>query len=135
VVYHLVGDSDLAHASFDSARVLLEAEVESQRKDGRIHSALGVVYAGLGKSEDAIREGKLALQMLPMEFEWLHRNVAIRNLAVIYMFLGEYDSALEQIETLLFAQGSFSEALLMLDPLWDPLRNNPRYKKLIADNG
>ena len=57
LVYYLMGDSKLARASFESAQDLLEAVAVKQPEDSRIHSSLGMVYAGLGRKDDAIRGG------------------------------------------------------------------------------
>jgi hypothetical protein len=61
-VYRLLKESDLARAYFDSARVILEEEVEERPEDFRIHMSLGVAYAGLSRADGAVRERKLAAE-------------------------------------------------------------------------
>jgi hypothetical protein len=56
--YELLNESDLVHNAYDSARILLETEIETRKSEPRIHVALGFTYAGLGRTEDAVQEGK-----------------------------------------------------------------------------
>jgi len=61
-----MGEPELAHASYDSARAILEEELEAHPDDHRFHSALGYAYAGLGRKDDAIREGKRGVELSPV---------------------------------------------------------------------
>ena len=71
--YRLMGEPELAHASYDSARAILEKELDAHPDDHRIHSALGIAYAGLGRKEEAIREGKRGVELYPVSKDALHR--------------------------------------------------------------
>ena len=135
LVYYLMGEAEQARESFDSARVLLEAEVERQPGDVRIHRSLGVVYAGLGRRDDAVREGRLGAELRMVDWETKHENAAAWNLAIIFVMISDHDAALEQIEYLLSAPAHFSIGLLLLDPMWDSLRDHPRYKALLEKYG
>ncbi|MFC1603812.1 hypothetical protein ACFL5F_02185 [Planctomycetota bacterium] len=118
-------------AAYDSARNTLESKIQEQPEDARLHSSLGIAYAGLGHKEDAIREGKLAVDLLPVTKEAWKGLYRIEDLARIYVMVGEYDLAIEQLEYLLARPGNMSIPLLQLDPAWNPLRNHPRFKKLL----
>ena len=59
----------------------------------------------------------------------------LETLAVIHALLGEPDAAIDQLEYLLSIPSRFSVEMLRLDPLWDPLRNHSRFKKLVKMNG
>jgi TolB-like protein/Flp pilus assembly protein TadD len=131
LVHHFKGETELARASFHSARAELEVAAGKRPDDCRVHSSLGIAYAGLGKKDDAIREGKLAAEFCPQLVLVGARTGRIKDLAFIYVLVGEYDAALDQIEHLLSIPSFFSVGLLALDPKWDPLRDHPRYNKLL----
>ncbi|MEJ2719982.1 MAG: protein kinase [bacterium] len=131
IVHRLAGDAEKAEAAFETARDELEAMIVSQPDDARIHSALGITYAGLGRKEDAIREGKLAMELLPVSKDAFIGPRRVEDLALIYTMVGEYEAALDTIEYMLSIPGYFSLGLLRLDPRWDPLRDHPRYRKLM----
>lgn len=116
---------------FETARNLLEKAVPERPKDAAVHQSLGLAYAGLGRKEDAIREGKLAVQMLPISKDSLMGIGPIQTLAEIYTMTGEKDLALDQLEHLLSIPSWTSVRSLELEPVWDPLRNHPRYQQMI----
>jgi tetratricopeptide (TPR) repeat protein len=95
------------------------------------HSALGIAYAGLGKKEEAIREGQLAVELLPETTDAWAGLWRLEDLARIYVMVGEYDLAVEKLEYLLTIPSELSVPLVQLDPTWKPLHNHPRFKKLI----
>jgi len=130
-VHHLRKEPQLARASYDAARILLEKELKERPEDPRVHSSLGIVYAGLGYKNEAIREGKLAADLYPVSKDAYDGPARLADLALIYVMVGQYDAALDQIEHLLSIPSAISVSLLRLDPLWDPLRNHPRFQKLL----
>jgi len=134
IVYDLMHDSHRAHACFDSARVILENERSARLDDERIHYSLGIVYAGLGRKDDAIREGKLGAELCPVSRDAVSGPDNLETLALIYVMVGDYDAALDQIELLLSVPCTFSVPYLRLDPRYDPLRKLPRYQKLLEKN-
>ena len=99
-----------------------------------MHSALGIAYAGLDRKDDAIREGKKGIELLPISKEAWAGTYRVMDLAQIYTMLGEKDAAIDQIEYLLSIPGELSIPLLRIDPKWDSLRDRPRFKKLIAED-
>ncbi|MES0397922.1 MAG: tetratricopeptide repeat protein, partial [Syntrophobacteria bacterium] len=122
---------ELAKKYYEDARSILKAKIQQRPEDDRFHSALGIAYAGLGRKEDAVREGKLGVELLPVAKEAWRGAHRVDDLAKIYVMVGEYGLAIEQLEYLLSIPGELSIPLLRLDPAWDPLRNHPRFKKLI----
>jgi tetratricopeptide (TPR) repeat protein len=92
----------------------------------RQRASLSVAYAGLGRKEDAIREAKAAIDLLPRSRDAFQGPAFLINLADVYCRVGEYDSALNQIEELLSIPCWFSVSFLKLSPTYDPLRNLPR---------
>lgn len=129
-----LGDNNAAHLYFDSSRVILEGKVREERDDARFHSSLGISYAGLGRKADAIREGKRAVDLLPISKEAWRGAYRAYDLATIYTMVGENDAAIDILEKLLSIPSDFSPSLLRLDPVWNPLKNNPRFRKLIGEN-
>jgi serine/threonine-protein kinase len=134
IVYNLMNEPELSHNSFDSARILLEKELKEQPDDPRAHSYLGIAYAGLDRKEEAIREGKLAVELHPVSKDAYEGTDNVYFLAQIYVMVGEYKEALDQIEYLLSIPFyNLSVPFLRLDPMWDPLREHPRYKRLLEE--
>ncbi|MGD2152656.1 MAG: tetratricopeptide repeat protein [Gemmatimonadales bacterium] len=125
------GDDDQARAFYDSARVAFEARVAEGPERFAPHSALGIAYAGLGRTEDAIREGELAVRLVPLSRDAIGGTNRVRDLALIYMMVGDYEGALDQLEQLLSVPSEFSANLLRVDPFWDPLRSDPRFQLLL----
>jgi TolB-like protein len=133
-VYDAEGDQELARARYDSARVYFERIIRSNRQSAFVfedHVNLGLAYAGLGLCEDAIREGESAVRMMPISKDAYSGTGPVRKLAEIYVKCGEYEAAIGQIETLLSVPSDISPALLRVDPIWDPLRSNPRFRRLV----
>lgn len=133
MVYRLMGEEERATAAFDSARVLLEREVKERPDDFRIRGPLGMAYAGLGRKDEAIREGLKGVEMLPTSADALVGPDRLIDLAAIYTMVGEYEAALDQIEHLLSVPCRFSVQLLRLDPQWGPLRDHPRFQRLLEE--
>ncbi len=125
------GDGEEARAFYDSARVEFEARVREATEEFAPHSALGLAYAGLGRKEDAIREGELAIRLVPVTRDGSVGPDRVRDLARIYVMFGEYEAALDRLEYLLSIPSEFSPGLLRVDPFWDPLRADPRFQQLL----
>ncbi len=111
---------------------MLEIKIEQHPDDSRYRSALGITYAGLGRKEDAIREGELAVELLPMSKEAWRGPARVEDLARIYTMVGEYDAAIDQLESLLAVPSHTAVPMLRIDPAWEPLRDNPRFQALLA---
>jgi serine/threonine-protein kinase len=131
LIYRYMNKKEPAKKYHDEARSILESKIQEQPEDARLHSSLGIAYAGLGRKEDAIREGKLGVELLPVSKEAMRGLYKVKDLAKIYVMVGEYDEAIDQLEYLLSIPSRLSIPLLRLDPAWDPLRDHPRFKKLI----
>ena len=127
----LMGNKEVEQAQYESAASILETRIQQDPNDARFHSSLGIAYAGLGCKQDAIREGKLAVKMLPVNKEAMRGFHRAKDLAQIYVMVGEFDLAIDQIEFLLSIPGGLSIPLLRLEPVWAPLREHPRFKKLL----
>jgi tetratricopeptide (TPR) repeat protein len=129
-IYSYMKD-DSAKKYYDESRKIIEDKIRKESDDGRLHSALGIAYAGLGRKEEAISEGRLAVKFLPIEKDAMRGICRAADLARIYVMVGEHDLAVAQLDRLLSIPSELSSHLLRLDPSWDPLHKNARFKKLI----
>ena len=95
--------------------------------------ALGVVDAALGNKEDAIREGERAVELMPVSKSAVDGPMLIQYLAVIYAWTGDKDRAIERLaEVAKLPVAGMSYGQLRLNPLWDPLRGDPRFEAIVA---
>jgi TolB-like protein/Tfp pilus assembly protein PilF len=132
LAYWLKKDSANSHRSFEEARAVLERRVQESPTVGAMHALLGQIYAGLGRKEDAVREAKRAIELSPESQDRFHGPRLTITVSRIYSLLGDTDSALPLLEHLLYAPGGLTPFLLRLDPIWDPLRGDPRFQNLVA---
>jgi tetratricopeptide (TPR) repeat protein len=133
-IYGLMNNKNLEKIYYDSARVIIELKLTTLPDDARLHSALGIVLAGLGKKEEAIQEGIQATELLPIIKEaWGGFNREL-DLAKIYSMVGEYDLAIDKLEYLLSIPGELSVPYIKLDPVWRPLLKIPRFQNLLKQN-
>ena len=129
----LRGDQSAAHAEFTNARKDLERSVGSQPNYAQGLCALGVVDAALGNKEDAIREGERAVALMPVSKSAVDGPALMRYLAIIYAWTGEKDRAIKRLsEVVKLPVAGMSYGQLRLNPLWDPLRGDPRFEAIIT---
>src|SRR5207245_919378 len=126
------GDPAAAHAAFGVARAEQEQLARARPDFGTFLSGLGLIDAGLGRKEDAIREGRQAVELTPIAKDSLEGPEVVTNLAAIYAWVGERDLAIEQLEIAAKIPNGVHYGDLRLDPTWDPLRGDPRFEKIVA---
>ena len=126
------GDETAARTAFTSARVEAETKVREQPDYGPGLSILGLIDAALGRKDEAIREGRRAVELLPVTRNSMEGAIIMEHLAIIYAWTGEKDLALEQIAATLRIPSELNYGYLKLHPLWDPLRSDPRFEKIVA---
>ncbi|MDP9186387.1 MAG: hypothetical protein M3O72_03390, partial [Verrucomicrobiota bacterium] len=126
-------DEAKARSAFAAARTQQEKVVQAQPNYGPALCILGVIDAGLGRKEDALREGRRAIALMPVEKDAHNGALMIEYFAIIAAWVGEKDLACEQlaIVTSLYS-GYPSYGELKLLPYWDPLRGDPRFEKIVA---
>jgi len=130
-IYGLMGNKELEQAHYESAASIMETRIQQEPNDARFHSSLGIAYAGLGRKQDAVREGRLGVEILPVNKDAMRGFYRAKDLAQIYVMVGEFDLAIDQIESLLSIPGPLSIPSLRLDPACKPLHDHPRFKKLL----
>ncbi len=129
--HRLRGDQSAAQAAFDSARVLLEPLVPERPNDERVLVALGYVYAGLGRRDDAGNRAADAVRLRQEEGDALSRLRTIEAAARVLAQAGLADQALVHLETVMASDSPVSVHTLRLDPLLDPIRDHPRFRALL----
>jgi len=132
VVAQLRGDKAPAHAAFTSMRAEAAKLVAEQPDYPEGLCVLGVADAALGNKEDAIHEGRRAVELLPVTKDSIIGALLVENLALIYAWTGEKDLAFEQLTIAAKLPSFLSYGELRLHPYWDPLRGDPRFDKIVA---
>jgi len=131
-VYTCMGKQEPANEYYEEARIILEAKIREQPEDARLCSSLGLAYAGLGLKQAAVQQGCKALELLPLSTDAMRGLLRIEDLARIYVMVGDFDAAVEQIEFLLSRPGRLSVPLLRLDPAWQPLSKHRPFQTLLG---
>src|SRR6266403_2768295 len=137
IVARLKGDVAAARTAFMTARTQLEEEIRVQPDDGRLLSRLGLIDAALGRKQEALSEGRRAVELAPIAHEAMFgdcpNEVCVTiDFAMICAWTGETELALEQLEAVTKIPGGPTYGELRLNPMWDPLRGNPRFEKIVA---
>jgi tetratricopeptide (TPR) repeat protein len=130
-IHFLQGDKPKSQLEFEHARVISEKSLREAPEDPARHAQHGLILAGLGRKEEAIAEGKRAVEMVPESQDAFDGPRATATLAQIYAWTGESDEAFRLLDHLLGIPNGLTIPLLKLDPVWDPLRNDPRFQALI----
>ena len=133
VIGRMTKNEDKARAAFTAARAVQEKRVQEQPEWGPALCVLGLIDAGLGRKEDALREGWRAVELLPVQKDALNGAHMIEYFAIIAAWVGEKDLACKQLATVAPLEStSISYGQLKLLPYWDPLRGDPRFEKIVA---
>jgi serine/threonine protein kinase/tetratricopeptide (TPR) repeat protein len=132
VLARLTKDEDKARAAFTAARTLQERAVQDEPDYGPPLCVLGLIDAALGRKEEALREGRRAVELLPVEKDAINGPLMIKYLAMIAAWAGDKDLACEQLAIAVQPPSTVSYGQLKLEPDWDPLRGDPRFEKIVA---
>jgi len=130
--YQLRGDSLRTRAYADSARLAIEKILESTPNDAQRRVFHGLALAYLGRRAEAIREGEKAAALLPVSRDGFTGPYIQQLLVRIYMLTGEKEKALDHLEPLLTVPYHLSPGWLRIDPTFAPLKNEPRFQKMVA---
>ena len=131
----MMKDDARAQAAFTKARLEQEKIVQAQPDYGPAHCVLGLIDAALGRKEEALREGRRAIELLPVEKDSTNGSQMLVYFAMIAAWVGEKDTALQYLAANGPSPGGWQVATygaLKLLPFWDPLRGDPRFEKIVA---
>jgi hypothetical protein len=131
----MMKDEAKARAAFTTARIEQEKIVQAQPDFGPPLCVLGLIDAALGRTEDALREGRRAIELLPIEKDSVDGSQMLVYFAVIAAWAGEKDLAVQYLAANSQSYGGGQVATygaLKLLPFWDPLRGDPRFEKIVA---
>jgi serine/threonine-protein kinase len=132
VIARMTNDEHNARLAFTAARDGQEKIVQAEPDYGPALCVLGVIDAALGRKDEALREGRRAVELLPVEKDSINGALMIHYLAMIATWVGEKDLAFEQLALSARTPGGATYGELKLDPSWDPLRGDPRFQKIVA---
>jgi hypothetical protein len=127
-------DESRAHNAFATARLEQEQIVQKQQDYGPPLCVLGLIDAALGNKEAALREGRRAMELMPVEKDSINAQTLMAYFTVIAAWAGEKDLALQQLADAVAKPGATlitSYGVLKLLPFWDPLRGDPRFEKIV----
>ena len=127
----LQGDKEKAQPALEHAHLVSEQLLREAPDDAARHAQHGLILAALGRKQEAIAEGKRAVELLPESQDAFDGPKCIASLAQIYAWTGESDEAFRLIDHLLGVPNGLAISMLKLDPVWDPLRKDPRFQALI----
>jgi len=134
-IFSFLNDKEKALSAFERARTIAEKAVRESPDDASRHATLGLILAGLGEKDAAIAEGKRAVELLPESQDAFDGPKTTVALAQIYAWTGENDQALQLLDRSLGTPSGVTIPSLKLDPIWDPLRTDPRFQALVDKDG
>jgi TolB-like protein len=132
LIARFMKDDLKAQSAFAAARAEQEKIIRTQPTYGPALCMLGLIDAGLGRKEEALREGRRAVELLPVEKDALGGIALVQYLTVIAAWVGDKDLAFEQLAIATRRPCDLSYGQLKLLPLWDPLRGDPRFEQIVA---
>jgi TolB-like protein len=133
IIARAENENDKAREGFRTARGIVEIQQREQPDNPQVIALLGIIDAGLGHNEEALREGRKAVEMRPVSDDEFFGGEVKSALALIYAWTGQRDLAIQELTELsklplVYLTGGE----VKLDPVWDTLRNDPRFQQLVA---
>jgi serine/threonine protein kinase/tetratricopeptide (TPR) repeat protein len=133
LIARMMKDEEKARSAFTAARAEQEKIIEAQPNYGPPLCVLGLIDAALGRREQALQAGRRAVELLPVEKDAINGPILITYLAAIAAWTGDNNLACEQLATALRYGVSHSYGALKLLPVWDPLRGDPCFEKILEE--
>jgi tetratricopeptide (TPR) repeat protein len=130
-LHALRGETALARAYADSARLAYEETIRTASDDAQQYALLGLALAFLGREDDAIRAGERGVELLPISRDAYFGPYIQLLLARVHMMAGNHDKAVELLAPLVDVPNNLSRAWLRVDPTFDPLRKHPGFQRLV----
>jgi TolB-like protein/class 3 adenylate cyclase/Flp pilus assembly protein TadD len=132
VIARMTNDDAKARSALIAGRAEQEKIIQAQPNYGPALCVLGLIDAGLGRKEEALREGWHAVELLPAKKDALGGIEIVKHLAIIAAWIGDKDLACEQLAIVIRRPSPISYGQLKLLPFWDPLRGDPRFEEIVA---
>jgi TolB-like protein len=132
LIARMAGDEVGARAAFARAREMQAPAVEGQPDYSPALCVLALIDAGLGKKEDALRESQRAVDLLPRKKDAINGPLVLAYASVVAAWCGEMDLAMQRLALATQLPTRLTFGQVKLHPIWDPLRNDPRFEKVIA---
>jgi len=132
MTHRYMGNEEEATLSFDAARATAEDRIRKWPNTTPDYWYLGYAYAGLGRKTEAISNARYRVDTPAHDIYW--RELSLQHLARILVMVGEHEQAMDELEHLLSVPSRLNVWDLRLDPVFDPLRDHPRFKRLVADD-
>ncbi len=129
-----MGRNEEAAAACTEAVAFLERQLEAHADDARMHAALGLALALLGRRDEAVAEGEQAVSLCPTSHDAMEGPAFAGDLAAIHAILGNQAQAMGRLERLLAIPSNYSSGLLRLDPVWDRIRDDATFRRLASGN-
>ncbi len=130
-VYRLIPNPQKAHAEYEHALEIAQRALEESPQDAARHALLGLIYAGLGRKEEALQAGNRALELLPESKDAMDSPILVTSMARIHVMTGDAEKAIDLLQHLVQIPAGLTVHEIRLDPTWDVLRDNLRFQALI----
>jgi tetratricopeptide (TPR) repeat protein len=124
------GDESSAHAAFEQAKLAVRDDLRQCPEDAKTLAMLALIHAALGEKKEAVAAAARAGELLPIAKDSFDGPILATTLAAVSAKLGEKDSAIRQLESLVGVPNGPTPGTLRLEPEWDSLRDDPRFRKL-----
>ena len=132
LIARMTNDDAKARSAFTSARLEQEKIIGAEPNYGPALCVLGLIEAGLGRKEEALRDGRRAVELLPLKKDALGGAEIVKYLAAIAALVDDKNVAVEQLAIVAARPSPISYGQLKLLPFWDLLRGDPRFEKIVA---
>ncbi len=131
----LKGNRDDARRSYEVALGQIERQLKERPDDPRLFSILGLIHAGLGHRDEALRAAQAGVDLMPISREAYRGLFRAEDLARVQALVGNPDAAIDILDDLLTRPSRLCVPVVRLDPAWDPLRSHPRFQALLRKHG
>ena len=131
----MLKDEAGAREAFLTAKRYAETYLNEAPNEATRHAKLAQILAWLGEKDAAIAEAKRATEMLPESVDAFEGPDMTQTLAEVYAIVGEPEKAIDLLDGLLSRPSHVTVAILKIIPIWDSLRDNPRFIELLKKYG
>ena len=124
-------DLPTARAAFAEARETIEAKLKATPGDASLLGILGLTNAALGRNDEALAEGRRAVELRPLSHDAVDGASVTTTLAMIYAWIGDIDASIQELTRSATIPGGVDYGQLKFDPAWNALRSDPRYASIL----